>query len=270
MRIFLLPSEFHGERSIDLKGKDYRYLIKVLRFTEGSVFRGRDGSGNIYSLLVSRIDHAARVCTLSVSSVETFEHDASNPMPAESSLPDITLYQCVLKGKKMDTLLRQCVEIGIRRFSPIQSDHTVPDIISKDTAKRLQRWNSIRDEALQQSGSPVMTEIEHPMTIDQMISQWDTDSLGIFFHQEPLSPQSLEETISSYAEQTGSDDFPVSLVIGPEGGLSDREVSELKKAGMRPAFLKTNILRAETAAVYAAACTQMLLTGLPTGRSRER
>ena len=261
MRVFLLPAGFRGERHLELEGKSYRYLIKVLRLREGAQFPGRDAQGNLWDLLLNRIDTGKRSCTVTCTEHTQAIGHGENSLPPQEALPEIHLYQSVLKGKKLDTLIRQAVEMGVSRIIPVQSDYSVPDYMGKEGASRMNRWKVIRDEALQQCGSPILTEIAEPIRLSGIQDDWAGRGLGVFFHQEELSPVTLQGTIQGYVQHTGS--IPaVALVIGPEGGLSDDEVECMKKAGFKPAFLKTNILRAETAALYAAACTQMILTEL--------
>ncbi|MGM0432362.1 MAG: RsmE family RNA methyltransferase [Spirochaetota bacterium] len=254
MRVFILPEEFSGERTFTLTGRDYHYLVRVLRLKEGAVLTGRAKDGSLWNLLINTINLRESRCKVTCSRLESEPREAFD-------LPEIHVYQCLLKGKKFDRLLRQLVEIGVTRFIPVASEFTIPDVMSKGAqGSRRDRWQQIRDEALQQSGSPVITDIEAPLKFSHIAEDWSSRGLGLMFHQEPLDPKSLREVITEYQEDVSRIHFPVALVIGPEGGLSDRELGTLKQACFKPAYLPTNILRSETAAIYAAACTQMLLS----------
>ncbi len=259
MRVFLLPDSFNGERQLQLQNKQYHYLIRVLRLKEGSQFVGRDASGKLWDLLLNSIDTNHHSCTISCTETTSVVQQGENALPPQSELPEIHLYQSLLKGKKFDTLIRQTVEIGVTRIIPLQSEYSVPDLLSKDSKKKISRWQTIRDEALQQCGSPVRTEIASPIPFASLQSDWGDRGLLIFLHQEELISKSLKVSIEEFASRSEKR-FPIALVIGPEGGLSDSEIVQLKKAGFTPAFLKTNILRAETAALYAVSCTQMVLS----------
>ncbi len=259
MRVFLLPDSFKGEHLLQLRDKQYHYLIRVLRLKEGSQFVGRDGSGELWDLLLNSINLKDHSCTVSCNKNIEIARSGENALPPQTLLPEIHLYQSILKGKKFDTLIRQTVEIGVSRIIPVQSEYSLPDLLSKDSRKKLGRWETIRDEALQQCGSPVRTKIASPIPFSSLQTDWADRGLLIFLHQEELISKSLKTSIEEYASQTEGR-FPIALAIGPEGGLSDSELEQMKKAGFTPAFLKTNILRAETAALYAVSCTQMILT----------
>lgn len=251
MRMFMLPRSFKHDHEITVSGKNYHYLIHVLRYQTGAVFSGRAVDGSLWQLLLSSVNEKEKSCTLTCTPAQDFPGTLS-PV---SQLPEIHVYQSILKGKKMDVLIRQLVEIGITRFIPVQSQYSVVQLLNKEHDHKHQRWCQIRDEAIQQSGSPVVTSIEEPMSFSDMIEDWDERGLGIFFHHEKIHEQTLSQIISEHHVEN----LPTALFVGCEGGVSDPEVRALKKAGFKPAFLNTNILRAETASVYASACTQMLL-----------
>ena len=245
MRLFLLPDSFADDSSIELSGKDYRYLIKVLRYKTGTEFSGRDRNGHIYNLCITSI--SANSCVLSIKDLKL----------ENTILPDITLYQCICKGKKMDLIIRQATEVGISRIVPVNSDFAVAKL-EKDNTGKIERWNKIKREAIQQSGSRVNTQICNPINIDEIENlsysgiDSDTKNIGLYFHQEILDTGTIHKYLSTKPER-------VSLLIGPEGGLSEKEIEILNDKKFKSVFLKTNILRAETAALYALSAVQTIL-----------
>ncbi|RKX85101.1 MAG: hypothetical protein DRP58_06300 [Spirochaetes bacterium] len=243
MRLFLIPDIYQGDPSLTLVENDYHYLIRVLRYKPGHEFLGRDSNGNVFDLKITEITEDS--CTLQVKE-----------SPGEYlKLPEIILYQCVCKGKKMDQIIRQATESGVSKIIPVVSDFSVSRI---DTEKhgKLDRWNKIVREAIQQSGSLVNTVIENPVTIDNLLEINEPISaegeLGLFFHQEVLDSGSLHGYLSA-------DPCRVFLVVGPEGGLSSRETEVLFNKKFKSIYLKTNILRAETAALYGIGAVQTIL-----------
>jgi 16S rRNA (uracil1498-N3)-methyltransferase len=155
----------------------------------------------------------------------------------------------------MDLIVRQAVEAGISWIVPVESERSVP-MAGDFTAKR-DRWMRIAREALQQSGNPLLPEIREPLPLREAVREPGVaGGIGLFFHQERLSKDSLHGALAGLA---GDGSAHVSLLIGPEGGLSDDEVEFLKGAGFRPVFLGDTVLRTETAAVYAIAAVKTLL-----------
>lgn len=263
MKVFILPREFGGQTTFELQGRDHRYIARVLRMRPGTTFPGRDGKGTYWDLTVSAVekDRTILSCIPSSSSGTDTPLDDQQPSSCTSvaqqpPLPEIWLYQCVCKGKKMDQIIRQATELGVLRIVPVISAYTIPLPGDDRTGGRLERWRTIIREAQQQSGSRVMTEIQEPILIPELPSHWaesgDTGT-GILFHHVPSPGPSLVEVMSTAST-------PVAVAIGPEGGFSEEEADMLKGIGFAVIRLKTNILRAETAAIYALATVQTLLT----------
>ncbi|MEA1911075.1 MAG: 16S rRNA (uracil(1498)-N(3))-methyltransferase [Spirochaetota bacterium] len=240
MRLFLIPDTYKGGDSLVLVESDYHYLIRVLRYKAGYEFPGRDSKGNVFDLKITDISDDRCILEVKKSVTDYFR------------LPEIVLYQCVCKGKKMDQIIRQATEAGVSKIIPVVSDFLVSKF---DTGKssKIERWNKIIREAIQQSGSRVNTLIGNSVTIDELGEIDDSvGDIGLFFHQEALDSGSLHRYL-------GSGSGKVLLVVGPEGGLSDRETDILFEKKFSSVYLKTNILRAETAAVYVIGAVQTIL-----------
>jgi 16S rRNA (uracil1498-N3)-methyltransferase len=155
----------------------------------------------------------------------------------------------------MDQIIRQATEAGVFRIIPVVSDFSVSRLDIEKPGK-MDRWNKIIKEAIQQSGSRVNTQIEGPVTIDELAeideSACINGGIGLFFHQEALDHSPLHRYLDSNPES-------ISLIIGPEGGLSDREIEVLYSKNYKSVYLKTIVLRAETAALYAVSAVQTIL-----------
>ncbi len=241
MRQFILPESYNGEDHLLLKGDNFHYLCKVLRKKEGSSFPGLDKSGKTWNVIIERIHLDS--CILKIQQTDILK----------SNTPEITLVQCLPKGKKLDLIVRQAVEAGIKRIFPVLSDHTIPKLENlKDIEKKHLRWNKIANEAMQQSGSYIIPEIKKTVHIDQIPKIWNNCGSGLFCHQIKIN----EETLHQYLHNEIGQIF---IVIGPEGGLSSREVALLQNAGFNSVFLGNNILRTETAAIYVTAAINVIL-----------
>jgi 16S rRNA (uracil1498-N3)-methyltransferase len=100
-----------------------------------------------------------------------------------------------------------------------------------------------------------MTEISTPIDIGAVCADWRGRGTAIVLHQLGVP---LQRTLTQILAEHRPGD-PIALLVGPEGGFADEEVSALVTGGFLPVLLKTNILRAETAAVVATALVQQLL-----------
>ncbi|MDX9938838.1 MAG: RsmE family RNA methyltransferase [Sphaerochaetaceae bacterium] len=256
MRVYVLPDSFGGNGDLVLSGKDAHYLTKVLRMKEGSLFAGRDKSGRFWDLKLTAVGKGT--CTLCCTEAQSDPVSTSDALPSyRGPFPPIHLYQGLCKGKKMEQIVRQATELGVTRIIPFSSRSSVIDLTGKEEDRR-QRLVLIAKEALQQSGSPVMTEIAWPIDLSEIPGEWGDRGTAVLLHQVP---KAKEESLPSIlrAHRIARDGAPVALVVGPEGGFSDEEASLLTAHGFHPVMLKTNILRAETAAIVATAIVQHLL-----------
>jgi len=251
MRQYLLPKDFHGEPTFNLTAKESRYLTKVLRYGNGTRFNGIDQSGKTWDLVM--VDASTIGCTPTEG---TFK-ETSDTLPSfHGPYPHIRLYQCLCKGKKDETIVRQATEIGVERITFVMSRFCTVDLSGKNTKAqetRNGRMEAIIKEAIQQSGSPVMTQLgKQVLTLAETIEECK-EGTGLFFHQCAISTMGLPSLLKEAKE-------PISILVGSEGGFSDEECDLLVKGGMHPVLLKTNILRAETAAIYALSAVQSFLT----------
>jgi 16S rRNA (uracil1498-N3)-methyltransferase len=223
---------------------------------EGSCFAARDATGAFWDITIAAIDKGE--CRLACKRAGAEPASVTDSLPSyRGPFPEIHLYQCLCKGKKMEQIIRQTTELGVTRIIPVSSEYCVVDISGKEEDRR-NKYGAVAKEALQQCGSSIMTEVAEPIDISMIVSEWDNRGLAMVLHQVAVDNQSsLSDLLESHAKSHPR--TPVALVVGSEGGFSEKEVDLLVAGGFYPVLLKTNILRAETAAVVSVALTQQLL-----------
>jgi 16S rRNA (uracil1498-N3)-methyltransferase len=242
MRLFLLDESFHGQNPYEISGSDAHYLADVLRLPIGQSIMARDMSSQLWSLKLKEIRKG--VCIVETRKAEQASK-GTDALPEYQDLLPITLFQCLTRPKKLEQIVRQATEIGVSRIVLVRSRYSCTEKI------RPERLDAQIKEAIQQSGSLVPTAIEGPVDIKDI--KPEPCGTALFFHQTSLPGQhSLQEATCNLKD-------PVSLLIGPEGGLDDSECSILRSHSFEPVLLDTNILRAETAAVYGIAVVQSAL-----------
>lgn len=256
MRVYVLPATFHGTELFSVSGKEAHYLTRVLRMKEGSCFAARDAAGAFWDVTITAIEKGE--CRLTCKRAGAEPASVTDSLPSyRGPFPEIHLYQCLCKGKKMDQIIRQTTELGVTRIIPVSSEYCVVDISGKEENRR-NKYETVVKEALQQCGSSVMTEVAEPIDISMIVSDWNNRGLAMVLHQIALDNQSsLSDLLENHAKAHPR--TPIALVVGSEGGFSEKEVDLLVTGGFYPVLLKTNILRAETAAVVSVALAQQLL-----------
>ncbi|MFA6935216.1 MAG: RsmE family RNA methyltransferase [Sphaerochaetaceae bacterium] len=241
MRLLLLRNRPEGPK-VRLAGKEFSYISKVLRLREGDQITARDPQSSFWLLTIEAIE--ASSITASAQPIDK-PIETTDALP-KASIQELWLFQGVTKEKKLEQIVRQATEIGVSRIIPFHSAFSTRETV------RSSRLVSMVEQAIQQSGSSVPTVLEEPIDIRSIPSLWNSRGPLIFFHQAPSSTIALEDAIGP---------GPAAVIIGSEGGLSDQECQDLVEQGAIQAYLKTNILRAETAAVYALGVVQSLQAG---------
>ncbi|MDC7126355.1 MAG: RsmE family RNA methyltransferase [Spirochaetales bacterium] len=244
MRQFVLPREMPGGGQIRIEDADSKYILKVLRLNKGDTFPAVDKQGKRYHLKIT--DTGSNYFTADCS--ETEEHK-------NEELPSIILIQCLPKGKKLETIVRQAVEGGVSKIIPVQSENSVAVIKEDRNSKKTERLEKIAQEAAQQSGNSGVPEITAPIKmkdLQMVLESQNIDGVKLFFHQDRLAKKSLHRYLSSKAKT-------VCILIGPEGGFSPNEVNLLIASGFLPVYLGGNVLRTETAAIYALGAVKTIL-----------
>lgn len=175
---------------------------------------------------------------------------------SESAASPISLWllQFMPKAQKMDLIVRQATELGVAQIVPI-----LGATCQKEAAhQRADRWERIIREARQQSGSPVETRISNPCNLTEALNLWKDScgesSCGVILYERNQSTKAFHQAVDISAPSLAG------LVVGCEGGIATAELQLLVEAGFVPVHLDTNILRAETAALYGLAVLQNLLT----------
>jgi 16S rRNA (uracil1498-N3)-methyltransferase len=259
MRQLILSSPPDMVGKIYIQGHDFRYLTRVLRLCEGDSFR---------ALWQDKEEYLLQITTVGKNKLEAsiINHMIINTPAKNSSgstntitFPVIMLAQALPKGQKMDLIIRQATEAGIKTIVPFVSCNSIPKLVStQEIQNRLHRWERIIKEARQQSGSTIATEIATITDTAGIISLWhdiqhsSDKSRAILFHQDPLEQGSLHQYLNGEIST-------ILLVIGPEGGFSREEVTQFCSEGFKPIVSGCNILRTETAALYAIAATRVVL-----------
>jgi len=156
----------------------------------------------------------------------------------------------------MDLIVRQAVEAGVGRIVPLVSEHAVAR--PGEGTSRLERWRRIAHEAREQSGAVRPPVIEPPVRLEEAVER-ERGGTALFFHEEPAAGSPLHAILAGARSL-------VTVLIGPEGGLSPRETALLEASGFRRAWLGDGVLRTETAALYALAAVRTIVRERQTWR----
>jgi len=222
--IFISKLEIDKDHTINLNRNKSNYISNVLRLKTGDSIHVIDGQGSRYEALILGINH--NIVTISIVRKINYE----------KVFYKTVLFQSILKGSSMDKVIREVAECGIKEIYPLITERT---IIKK--TNKITRWINIVEEASEQAGRNHIPVIHNPICIKDIsfICQNNRDSIKLVFNREGLFLQ--DYLFDNYLESS------ILFVIGPEGGLLQKEIDILEKTG----FIKVNLgrytLKAETA-----------------------
>jgi 16S rRNA (uracil1498-N3)-methyltransferase len=242
MRFFYVePSNIQGSQAV-IEGAEAAHAKNVLRLRRGAAVGLVDGLGFEYSAVIER---------MAPGRVELVVADRR----ASPGLAPVRVCaaQGFLKEKKMDRLVRQLSELGVARWVPFICERAVARPESGRSAFRGERWRKIAIGALKQSRRGTIMEIAEVARFEQLLEEGGSYDGRVFFWEKAEEPLSAER-LGGPAGNPAS----VMVVLGPEGGFTEKEAAAAEAAGFVVAGLGPRVLRAETAAVAVCALVQYL------------
>lgn len=228
-RLFL-PSLAPGSSGLELDPSSSRYLVKVLRFSEGSRFLGFDAQGREYDLELERADpQKARAKVF-----------AQREGTSRGKRATLVLGQSLPKSSKMDLILRQGTELGVDRFIPLLTERSISRPDGSAQEHKQDRWGKILVEACRQCGRTGLPGLDPITPWRDLLSS--LSGFGLVLMPYEKEAPSLRTALGSFQ---GAGDILV--LVGPEGGWAKDEVAQAEERGALPVHLPTPILRTETA-----------------------
>jgi 16S rRNA (uracil1498-N3)-methyltransferase len=212
-----------------------------------------DGAGREYT---GTIDVIGEAVTLSVIDI----------VHAVEPRTKITLYQCVPKQGKMETVIQKSTELGAVRFVPVFSERSIPK--PGDAGRKSERWQRVAESASKQSGRGIIPVVDIPLSFAEAVKTFGEYDMVIFPYENE-DRDTIKDVLRRYAAASvrSGDELPdmpdtskapdkgarVAVIIGPEGGFTDAEAFAIESAGAAPCSLGATILRTETAGPAAVA-----------------
>ncbi len=233
-RFFIDKTTITGS-SAQLSGPEAHHLRNVLRLTQGTLVELYDGLGTAYQAKITELGKQVSLAIISRSC-------------HKPTTPHLHIAQGILKGKKMDFIIQKATELGVSRFTPLDSTHTA---VRPPKSSKFERWQKIMLEACKQCGRPLPLTITTTQIFNDLLNQADSSATKIIFWEKETNC-----TLNDF--NTLDKSHSITAMIGPEGGFSDQEIEQAVKAGFIPTSMGKQILRAETASISAMAILQFL------------
>ncbi|NUR15915.1 MAG: 16S rRNA (uracil(1498)-N(3))-methyltransferase, partial [Dermatophilaceae bacterium] len=211
--------------SLLLDGDEGRHAAAVVRLRVGERYFVADGAGRRLLLEATDVDRASvRGTVLQV---------ADDPAPS----PRFVLVQALAKGDRDEQAIEAATELGVDEVVPWQAERSVVVWRGERAAKSLAKWAAVVTRATKQSRRARMPVTSPAVGLTPLVARVGESALTLVLHEDATEPLASVEL---------PHDGDVLLVVGPEGGISQREVEALQSAGARPVRLGSTILRASS------------------------
>ena len=167
------------------------------------------------------------------------------------------IYQGLPKGDKIDLIIQKAVECGAGALTTFESEFCIAKSKPDAEHKKLERRQRIALEAAKQSGRGRVPEIYPTVSYEKMLEEASCADMVLFCYEgkgtKPIGHYLRGGVIQSIAEREGRAPR-IAIVIGSEGGFSEKEASAAEARGFNMCGLGGRILRTETAAIFALSC----------------
>ena len=236
---FFVKENQISNNKIEIVGDDVNHITNVLRMKQGEILKVcNQETGENYIAEIINAQKNSVTCEIQEKLEET----------AESNV-DITLYQGLPKFEKMELIIQKNTEVGVNAIVPVIMERTVVKLDEKQASKKLERWQKIAEIAAKQSMRDRIPKIKNIIKINKIsdsLKEEKFDTILVAYENEEKTM--LKEELKKL-ESSKDKKYKIARIIGPEGGISEKELEQLNNLGAKCVSLGRRILRTETAGI---------------------
>lgn len=236
MSKFFVKENQIKNNTVKIIGQDVNHIKNVLRLNlEDQIKICNEDTSENYNSSIKQIEKDEIICEIKEKISSKVESNVK-----------ITIFQGLPKADKMELIIQKSTELGASRFVPVALNRCIVKLSGKDAQKKIERWQKISEVAAKQCGRDLIPKIENIENIEEVKKQIsDFDLFFVAYEQEKnvYLKQVLQEVDKS------KEKIRIAFLIGPEGGLEEKEIEQMKNAGAKIISLGNRILRTETVAL---------------------
>jgi len=230
---FFVSNDQIKEETIEIISDDVNHIANVLRFSKEDEITITDKDNNIsYNSKIEEIMKEKIICKILNTIEDTTESNIH-----------ITIFQGLPKSEKMEYIIQKTTELGVKEIIPVAMKRCIVKIEKKDEKKKIERWQKISEVAAKQSERDIIPKIHNIQNIQDIISKVKEFDLFIVAYENE-EQTTLKKVLKEHFKAK-----KIAVLIGPEGGLEEKEVESLKENGAFVITLGKRILRTETAPI---------------------
>ena len=227
---FYIEAEVAVDTQVDLTDTVFHHWVKVLRAQVGETATLFNGQGGEYEVELVEV-------TKKTAQVQIKSFNPDNRIPSFSAL----LGQVMSKGDRMDYAIQKAVELGVTNIQLLTSERCEMRLKYDRDQKKLDHWQGIAIAACEQCGMNIVPKILAPLRLEDWLNS-DLPTTKLV-----LAPNKDQVDVLNNVSKD------LALLIGPEGGLSETEISAANAVGFQNWCIGARVLRTETAPVVALA-----------------
>lgn len=252
MKKIFIPTPLDNE--IRIPKDTTHHIVNVFRhnFAQPITVSGSDGRTADY-IIKDVVDGEAHATCVNSEVLQNNESD--NEVGESSDMVPIVLIQAFLKGDKFEWVLQKATELDAAAIYAVPLAHCVANYNDKKLQQKADRWQKIVLEAAQQCGRNQLPLLDVSLSLDAVLAAEEAKGTLLLVAYENEEKDNLRHVLEGLTEKPKR----VAIIIGPEGGISAKEVEQLLSKGVQPVSLGGTILRAETAAISAISMLQYAL-----------
>lgn len=228
---FFIEEGIQSGQDIHISGADYNHIRHVLRMKAGEQVLLSDGQDREY--LCEIIGFEEKEVLLRILDIM----GTSRELPTE-----ITLFQGLPKGDKMEQIIQKTVELGVYRIVPVAMKRCIVRLDDKKAAKKVERWHGIALSAAKQSKRGIVPEVSPVLSWEEAWKLAASMDACLIPYE---NAEGIEGARSMVKAMRGK--RSIGIFIGPEGGFDDAEIAQALQQGGQTMTLGRRILRTETA-----------------------
>lgn len=236
---FFVKENQISNNKIEIVGDDVNHITNVLRMKQGEILKVcNQETGENYIVEIINAQKNSVTCEIQEKLEET----------AESNV-DITLYQGLPKFEKMELIIQKNTEVGVNAIVPVIMERTVVKLDEKQVSKKLERWQKIAEIAAKQSMRDKIPEIKNIIKINKISDSLKNEKFDTILVAYENEEKTMLKKELKKLENLKDKKYKIAIIIGPEGGISEREIEQLNNLGAKCVSLGRRILRTETAGI---------------------
>ena len=219
-----------------LDGIEHNHLKNVLRLQEGEEVIVVVGDEFDYTCVIEKISKGDSILKIIGKEINEYNSKA-----------DVTVFQALTKQDNMSLIVQKLTELGIKTFIPFESQF----ITSKDKFNKQEKLQTISNQSIKQCKRSIPMQVMPTMSFNNMVKSLKDYDVVIFANETEASQNLNEIRLNSQQK--------IAIIIGSEGGFSEKECVDIINNGGKSITLGKRILRAETASIGVASVVMYLI-----------